>query len=462
MIQKKIYLDFYNHNINSLRVKQNDSGRTVEVVCTDSGKKYFLDSDIVRVYILFNKKDGTFSFKEGTITEDGTVLIEFTSPMTSVVGKQSMEILIVKSEGLNVENLSGVACYEDFGANVISTMPLYVTVIGSVVDSSEITSLSEFDALTNALIRLSETEDHMKAVDAILNTNEQQRKDQEDEREKQEGLRQSKFETNEAKRQSDFETNESARQSTFELSETARETIFNGRTAEYDRTIDECINGEDGYTAQVNAVIQECKDTFEENESGRATEFEDAIQGYNETVKELIEGENGYTAQVDAVIKNCSDTFTTNEASRWSTFESNESTRETIFNGRIAGYDRTIETKVSEITTEANTVIERVNEAVESGAVFQNEKGVADGIATLDEDGVVPSEQLPIVNTLEAALASTGYIFDAQALAVLLQSLHVVHTGTEKPSNELGKDGDIYMKIIADDTEETPVEQGGE
>ena len=414
MIQKKIYLDFYNHNINSLRVKQNDSGRTVEIVCTDSGKKYFLDPDVVRAYVLFNKKDGTFSFKEGTITEDGTVLIEFTSPMISVVGKQSMEILIVKSEGLNVENLSGVACYEDFGANVISSMPLYVTVIGSVIDSSEITSLSEFDALTNSLIRLSETENQIKAVNAQFDVNENARKEAELKR--QDNITGEAYRiANEIKRQDDI-TGEVYRQN----NESVRQD------AEFIRDYNE--------TARKEAEIKRQDDITGE-----------AYRIANEVARQAAE-------------LNRQTTFEANEADRISTFELNESNRTTTFNNQMAEYT----SQVSDVTNEANAVIERVNEAVESGGIYQAEKGTANGVATLDENGIVPSGQLPIVNTLESALASVGHIFDAQSLAVLLQSLHVVHTGTEKPSNELGKDGDIYMKIIADDTEETPVEQGGE
>lgn len=298
MFQKTIYLDFYNHNINSLRVKQNDAGRTVEVVCTDSGKKYFLDETAVRAYILFNKKDGTFSFKEGTITKDGTVLIEFTSPMTSVVGKQSMEILIVKSEGLNVENLSGVACYEDFGANVVSTMPFYVTVVGSVIDSSEITSLSEFDALTNALMRLSETEGHMRDLDTLLKKNDAEREQKETVRQTKfeanesarattfttnETTRQSTFVANEATRQSDFDANEATRDTTFKKSESDRTASFNAKIAEYDERMNTQINGENGYTAQVNAVITECSD----NEDEREKEFDETIQKVETKFQEL-------------------------------------------------------------------------------------------------------------------------------------------------------------------------------
>lgn len=74
-----------------------------------------------------------------------------------------------------------------------------------------------------------------------------------------------------------------------------------------------------------------------------------------------------------------------------------------------------------ELSENTEALIERINSAVDSGYIFYSEKGTVNGVATLDENGYIPSSQLNIHQTLY---------------------------GYEDPSNDLGNDGDYYFKII--------------
>lgn len=82
---------------------------------------------------------------------------------------------------------------------------------------------------------------------------------------------------------------------------------------------------------------------------------------------------------------------------------------------------------------QCNEVIARANELVEYVEEMKNAidegKGTANGFATLDESAKVPMSQ---INSTE-----------------ILKDVVTVYSGTEEPDNTIGKDGDLYMRVIS-------------
>lgn len=171
MSVKKISLDFYNNNVVTVYAKQSDANsRFVNITCTDYGKKYFLDPETVSAFIRYKKSDGNTVFNEVTVQTDGTLLVELTAQMLAVSGKQTCDIVIFNSTGINVETLNNVDSFNDLGVSVISTMTFYINVNGAAADSSAITSTSEFDALVLGIARLVATEKQIAEVTSECET----------------------------------------------------------------------------------------------------------------------------------------------------------------------------------------------------------------------------------------------------------------------------------------------------
>ena len=131
-------------------------------------------------------------------------------------------------------------------------------------------------------------------------------------------------------------------------------------------------------------------------------------------------------------------------------------------------------TKANTAASSANTAASSANDAAskanaaaeefksikdQSGIVMQTEKGQANGIATLNSSGKVPSSQLSIVNNLTTT--TTGSLLDAsqgnalrssiEALQSTIDELSTIYFNTEV-DNSIGRNGDILMVPI-------PVEQ---
>ena len=97
----------------------------------------------------------------------------------------------------------------------------------------------------------------------------------------------------------------------------------------------------------------------------------------------------------------------------------------------LYGLQKALDYEIKESQTatgNAKTAVENVNAAIESGVIFQNEKGIANGVATLDENGYVPAEQLANVHSIIP---------------------HIYHDTADPNTLEaFGNDNDIYMMVI--------------
>ena len=362
---KKIFLDFHVNNIVTVNAKQLDTNsRYINVTCTDHGKKVALSTDNVSVFVRYKKSDGNVVFNDGDILDDGTVNVLLTQQMLAASGRQQVDIIILATSGLTVNNLATADSFYDLGVTVISTMTFYISVSPTAVEHSRIASISEFDALMNGIARLAATEKQMEELEDSLENAESARVSAESSRVSAEKSRAS--------------------------SESARKTAESSRAS--------------AETARNNA-----EQAREAAEQQRAKDTSDAIAACN-------------TAKANA------DNATTN---------------------------------ANNAATAANEAAELCQSVIDkSGVVLQNDKGVADGIATLDASAKVPYSQLNVANNLTTS--TTGSLLDAYQGKVLkdlldekvneindtIASLPVIHSGTATPDNSLGKNGDIYMQII--------------
>lgn len=113
-------------------------------------------------------------------------------------------------------------------------------------------------------------------------------------------------------------------------------------------------------------------------------------------------------------------------------------------------------------TLDANNAADRANIAAEncegivdgSGIIMKTEKGVANGVATLDSNIKIPNVQ---INT-NFSSGNKNVIVSGEALNIILgkiaaymnafDNMPVVHTGTSDPSSSLGNNGDYYLKLL--------------
>lgn len=123
----------------------------------------------------------------------------------------------------------------------------------------------------------------------------------------------------------------------------------------------------------------------------------------------------------------------------------------------------------NEAASSANSAAERcqeiIDEVEENGAVLNSQVGVANGVASLDSNGIVPSSQLPFSVINNTTTTTTGNALDAyqgyilktnitsineliSTLQTTINNLPSHYSGTSDPSSSLGKNGDVYFKII--------------
>jgi uncharacterized protein YukE len=411
----KITLDFYDNNIIRINAKQFDRKRTVNITCTDNGKHITLDKDTMTVYIGYKKSDGKCGFYDAKILDDGTIYWELKEQMLVSVGVQKVDVCIVATSGLSVDMLKDITSITDLGVAVISTMPLYINVVSTAIDHDSVESSSEFDALNNALTRLATTESHLKDVENTLNENEDVRKSQESDRVKAE-----------EKRESDF-----------------KKTV-DDCNSRIDETISDC-------NTNINNTIADCNSKINETISNCNTNVNEAIEKCNEATNNSISA----TRNTIASTEKCNEA--TNDA------KNTASTLNTLKNNC-----ETVTKNANEAATKANEAAELCKSVVDqTGVVLQTEKGVANGVATLDENTKIPESQLPFTIVNDATVEVAGTVLDGRvgkgfsdsmdqlnrklkALQEQIDTMPVIHHGTEEPTSSIGKDGDIYFRIISE------------
>ena len=260
----KVLLDFYNNNIVRINAKQLDKKRTVNIICTENGKKIKLDKDTMTIYIGCKKSDGKYGLYDATILDDGSILWELKEQLLVNPGVQKADVCVVSTSGIKVEKLEDITSATDLGVALISTMPLYINVVPTIIDHEEVGSVSEIDALNKALKDLAYTEHHMRDFESDLNANEEERKTNEETRKQNEKDRISK-----EKERNDAEGIREQHEEERQRNETTR------KEQESQRDINEQarVKAEDARSAN--------ETTRQQNEAIRDTNEQDRIKAEN-------------------------------------------------------------------------------------------------------------------------------------------------------------------------------------
>lgn len=194
-------------------------------------------------------------------------------------------------------------------------------------------------------------------------------------------------------------------------------------------------NAESLRETNVSNTIQECNDRID------AT-----ITESNKKINQAVEKANIATSNANTVTSNANTAISNaNKA----TSDAKAATEECI-----------------SATASANSAVQEFETIKDqSGIIMQTEKGVANGIATLDSNTKIPESQLPFTIVNNLTTTTSGSVLDARIgktlntsideLSTLLSQLqnqvneiHKIHYGTEEPNNSVGNNGDIYLKII--------------
>ena len=317
---KNITLDIYNNSIVCINAKQSDTSRSVEVTCTEYGKKILLDKSKVKACVRYTKPDGTISLYDVIVLDNNNIKIELTQQMLSVAGRCIADVMLLSlTAELEIYNNE---MRLNQGA-ILSTMPFYINVLASSVDHDKVESSDEYQSFINSMQR-------MIALDKRLNDNEDVRIENEETRERQEGIREQQesnriktFNTNEANRIKTFNDNETGRINTFNTNETNRQDTFEKNEKENRQDVfdsneaDRIKTFNDNETGRIN--------TFDTNETNRQNTFEDNEQTKRQDVFDTNEDRRTKTFNdnEDGRIN----TFNTNELDRQNTFEDNEQTK---------------------------------------------------------------------------------------------------------------------------------------
>lgn len=148
-------LDFYRSSYKSVKTKQYDKDtRYIRVTCVNDATIYKLDASTMECNLKMITPDGRAMLKPQTIQTDGTVLIKLEDSMLLASG-------ICKAE-LNV--------LEQSSKKLLSTMNFDLIVIGSVYSNDIITASDEFDALTEALLKIDDAHDLSEKIQEAENT----------------------------------------------------------------------------------------------------------------------------------------------------------------------------------------------------------------------------------------------------------------------------------------------------
>lgn len=139
MQTQNVTLDFCRNDYKDVTVKQYDKdSRNVLIKCTDNGYIYKLDPSIHTCNFKMNTPDNRAIYNPATITEDGKVLIVFNENMVYASGTGKLEIQVIEK---------ATQC-------TLSSMILTVIIVGSVYSDDTIIASDEFNALTEALLKV--------------------------------------------------------------------------------------------------------------------------------------------------------------------------------------------------------------------------------------------------------------------------------------------------------------------
>lgn len=145
---QKITLDFTVPRIKNVRCVENDqNSRIINIVITNDGKEYPLNSSTMSAKCKIHKPDHTYIYNEAPINSDGSVTINLTDQAMAIAGNARAELQISDSTG-----------------KILSTMPFNIIVEKSVLSNKDIESKNESDVINGMINHLADCENPHKTT----------------------------------------------------------------------------------------------------------------------------------------------------------------------------------------------------------------------------------------------------------------------------------------------------------
>jgi len=471
--------------VSVLAVQGESEGRTIIATITDrtgqTDTSYTAESidrpvDLtdVSARLYCKKPDGTVTFSDGTVTDAENGIVEFVLPYqaTTSAGTVECQILLTKSDNttlkaiglsLNVQESSledAVESSSEFSA--LTTALVQVREDAEIVEQAKEDSETALENANTAISEISAIEESIESAESARVIAENERQSNESTRQSNELARQ-EAEESRVNAESERQSNESARQA----AEAARVTAENERAeAESERQ----ENEEARQSAEQSRVTAESERVSAEQQ--READTQEAISNANEATsaantaaqnaneKATLADEKASEAETAAEAANeaaesantaASAANTAAETANTAADRANEAAQNV--DDAIAGnldpvIDSRIEAKmdVSGGITSYDTFTSLT--ASDIGAIPSSEKGVANGVATLDNDGNL--EQMPTAEQV-GAVSKTGGIMTGILTAqsntsyTVRQVRNIILSAADADVNAM-QNGDIWIK----------------
>ena len=152
---KKINLDFYDNQIITVDAKQYDVlSRYIQVSCSSNGTPVHLEKENVYAYVRCRKPDEHNVLNNGTITDDGNLLIELSDQILASPGICLTDVVLVDTSEVGSQAPTITDDWKlqfDGSSSIISTMNFYINVIPAPYAYDDIISSDDFTTLNNLL-----------------------------------------------------------------------------------------------------------------------------------------------------------------------------------------------------------------------------------------------------------------------------------------------------------------------
>lgn len=429
-INYDISLDLVRNNYVAIRIKQyDDKTRTLTVHCTHNGKEFQLEEG-VQALIQVKKPDGT------SVSETCTVDVE----NNAVVANISKQMSAASGVGY-----ADISLFDSVNSKTLGTMKFNIVIDTSALVKEDFISSDEFNSLTDVVIygqqKIQELIDftlQAKQEHEQHNAAEEQRKQNEQVRQEKETERQSAENNRNAAETKRIES-ENLRKS----AETSRSEAENARVqAENLRTQSE--------SARATAENQrnEAELSRASAESARVAEEKKRVQA--ESLRSSAENSR---VQVENERVSAENQRKQNEQSR-QTEETKrseaENSRASAELGRVSAENSRVEEESKRAETETSRVA-----AEQTRQTKEQERQTAETGRVKAESGRVTAEENRVSaeskRQTDTALAIQGCSDIKRVIESKLENGefngNTVLLGSNQPSSDMGKDGDIYIEV---------------
>lgn len=150
----KITLDLYNNNIVTIKSKQLDNARKLEIHFTENGEEYRMLKNQYTAFIRWRRPDGKSCIAQSHeyTKEDDFPIFKISNQMLAVKGRAIADVIIITAEDL--DNINDMTLEEimDIKYNILSTMKFYVNIDEAATDfDGTINSDEELDMAKNLM-----------------------------------------------------------------------------------------------------------------------------------------------------------------------------------------------------------------------------------------------------------------------------------------------------------------------